>query len=90
MAECPDFNGSDGLDDGNPPGSRGSNLRGVGIGFLSSFEVEGRYDMVQIFPNLEDWHLPLWLVTHVDLHRTAKVQTMLSFIKRYRSLAASL
>lgn len=63
---------------------------GVGMGFLSSFEVEGRHDMVQIFPTLEDWHIPLWLVTHVDLHRTAKVQTMLSFIKRYRTLAASL
>lgn len=32
MAECPDFNGSDGLDDGNPPGSRGSNLRGWASG----------------------------------------------------------
>ena len=26
---------------------------------------------------------PLWLVTHVDLHRTAKVQTFLKHIKEY-------
>ena len=63
---------------------------GVGMGFLSSFEVEGRHDMVQIFPPQDDWRIPLWLVTHVDLHRTAKVQAMLSYIKRYRSLAAGL
>lgn len=60
---------------------------GVGMGFLSSFEVEGRHDMVQIFAPQDDWRIPLWLVTHVDLHRTAKVQAMLSYIKRYRSMA---
>jgi len=63
---------------------------GVGMGFLSSFEVEGRHDMVQVFPPEDDWRVPLWLVTHVDLHRTAKVQAMLSYMKRYRTLAASL
>jgi DNA-binding transcriptional LysR family regulator len=39
--------------------------------------------MVEILPPLEDWRVPLWLVTHVDLHRTAKVQAFLKHLKEY-------
>jgi DNA-binding transcriptional LysR family regulator len=28
-----------------------------------------------------EWEGTLWLVTHVDLHRTNKVQSFLSFLK---------
>ena len=34
-----------------------------------------------IFPPRPEWNSQLWLVTHVDLHRTAKVQTFLAFLK---------
>ena len=34
-------------------------------------------------PN-QEWSVPIWLVTHVDLHRTAKVQAMLRCIKSAR------
>ena len=35
-----------------------------------------------------EWSAALWLVTHVDLHRTAKVQALLKFLKvRVRSAA---
>lgn len=54
---------------------------GVGIGFLSTFEVQNRPEMVKVLPQTDDWQIPLWLVTHVDLHRTAKVQAMLHHIK---------
>lgn len=57
---------------------------GIGIGFMSSFEVKGRHDMVRNFPPQDEWSVPLWLVTHVDLHRTAKVQAMLDQLKRLR------
>jgi DNA-binding transcriptional LysR family regulator len=56
-------------------------LAGLGLGVLSAFDAEGRDRLRAIFPDNEDWAVPLWLVTHVDLHRTEKVQEMLAHIK---------
>lgn len=56
-------------------------LAGVGIGFLSVFEARRHPDLVQIFPPRDEWTAPTWIVTHVDLHRTAKVQAFLAFLK---------
>lgn len=58
-------------------------IEGAGIGFMSVREASSRPDMVEILPPLEDWRVPLWLVTHVDLHRTAKVQAFLKHLKEY-------
>lgn len=54
---------------------------GAGIGFVPRREAEQTADLVEIMPPLPDWAARLWLVTHVDLHRTNKVQTFLSFLK---------
>ena len=54
---------------------------GAGIGFLPRFVGEARDDVVEVMDALEEWHGNLWLVTHVDLHRTVKVQSFLSFLK---------
>lgn len=54
---------------------------GAGIGFLQTSLAEGHPDLVQVHPPRPEWTGPLWLVTHVDLHRTSKVQALLSFIK---------
>jgi DNA-binding transcriptional LysR family regulator len=56
-------------------------LAGAGIGFLPVSEAAGREDVVEVIPPQDDWSAPLWLVTHVDLHRTTKVQSFLSFLK---------
>ena len=56
-------------------------LAGVGIGALTCWEAERLPDLVQLFPPQPEWEAPLWLVTHVDLHRTTKVQAFLSFLK---------
>jgi DNA-binding transcriptional LysR family regulator len=53
---------------------------GVGIGFVSCWDAE-RSDLVRLFPPQSEWAAPLWLVTHVDLHRTTKVQAFLKFLK---------
>ncbi|MCC1490982.1 LysR family transcriptional regulator [Cognatishimia sp. F0-27] len=58
-------------------------LAGAGIGFFGVREAEQQPDLVQIRPPREDWTAPLWLVTHVDLHRTAKVQAFLKHLKEY-------
>ncbi|MGR3492124.1 MAG: LysR family transcriptional regulator [Shimia sp.] len=54
---------------------------GAGIGFLPVLTSRGNPDLVQVAPPRDEWSAPLWLVTHVDLHRTAKVQAFLSFLK---------
>lgn len=57
---------------------------GAGIGFLPEHQAKTRADLVQVLPYREEWSAALWLVTHVDLHRTAKVQAFLKHIKDMR------
>ncbi|ASJ74027.1 LysR family transcriptional regulator [Granulosicoccus antarcticus] len=54
---------------------------GLGMGFLSQYDVAGRDDFHQILPHNESWFLTVWQVTHVDLHRTEKVQALLKSLK---------
>jgi len=54
---------------------------GAGIGFMPIWGQARYPELEQVSPALEDWSAPLWLVTHVDLHRTTKVQAMLGFLK---------
>ena len=56
-------------------------LTGAGIGFLPIWKTAQREDVVEIISPKEEWSAPLWLVTHVDLHRTNKVQSFLSYLK---------
>ena len=56
-------------------------VRGMGIGFLSQWEADAHPDLLEIAAPRPEWEAALWLVTHVDLHRTTKVQTFLSFLK---------
>ncbi|WP_370228939.1 LysR family transcriptional regulator [Cognatishimia sp.] len=69
------FRGSD------PRALENAVFAGAGIGFLARFLGESRDDVVEVMEPLPEWHGPMWLVTHVDLHRTVKVQTFLSFLK---------
>ncbi|MFT6931616.1 MAG: DNA-binding transcriptional LysR family regulator [Paracoccaceae bacterium] len=62
-------------------GMKDAVLAGIGIGFVASWDRFGTEDLVEMLPPLEEWASPLWLVTHMDLHRTAKVQTFLQFLK---------
>jgi DNA-binding transcriptional LysR family regulator len=54
---------------------------GLGIGFLSAFKAGNDPDLVEIMPPRPEWDAPLWIVTHVDLHRTRKVQAFLTVLK---------
>lgn len=56
-------------------------LAGAGIGFLATWEAARHDQLTCVMDPLTDWSVPAWLVTHVDLHRTTKVQTFLSFLK---------
>lgn len=54
---------------------------GIGIGFMAQLHAAELGGLVEIHPPLDIWLSPLWLVTHMDLHRTTKVQAFLSFLK---------
>lgn len=54
---------------------------GAGIGFMPVAQGAEDPDLVEVMPPKEEWAAPLWLVTHVDLHRTAKVQALLAHLK---------
>lgn len=57
---------------------------GAGIGFMVAPEGRADPSLVEIYGPRAEWSAPLWLVTHVDLHRTTKVQALLRFLKRHR------
>lgn len=65
---------------GDPLATRQAILSGIGLGFLRTYECDTA-NLVQVHAPLPDWESRLWLVTHMDLHRTNKVQTFLRYLK---------
>ena len=57
-------------------------IAGVGLGFVADWDAERFAELRPVLPPRDEWSAPLWLVTHVDLHRTAKVQTFVRFLKQ--------
>lgn len=55
--------------------------RGVGMGFLGDHEAASRKGLHAVDLDDETWSVELWLTTHVDQHRTEKVQSMLTCIR---------
>jgi DNA-binding transcriptional LysR family regulator len=56
---------------------------GLGIGFMSSREARDDASLVEIMPPVPEWDSALWIVTHVDLHRSLKVQSFLAILKQH-------
>lgn len=57
-------------------------VRGVGIGFIGTLLCDREDELIQIRPPRKEWCATLWLLTHVDLHRTPRVQTFLKALKQ--------
>ncbi len=64
-----------------PAASERALREGAGIGFLAAYRAEGNADLVEVMPVRDEWETPLWIVTHVDLHRTRKVQAFVGHLK---------
>jgi DNA-binding transcriptional LysR family regulator len=58
---------------------------GIGLGFVGMRQAERMPDLVEAMPTRAEWDAPLWIVTHVDLHRTLKVQSFLTHLKQAAS-----
>ena len=56
-------------------------LGGAGIGFLPILAARRLPELVEALPAQGEWESPLWLVTHVDLHRTPRIQLFLKALK---------
>ena len=54
---------------------------GAGIGFFPADAAARDADLVEVMAPRNEWTTTLWLVTHVDLHRTLKVQSFLAHLK---------
>lgn len=65
----------------NEPAAQRAAIRaGLGLGF--AFTAMADAELVQVMPPRPEWEVSLWLVTHVDLHRTPKVQAVLAALKQ--------
>ncbi|WP_444461184.1 LysR family transcriptional regulator [Rhodobacter capsulatus] len=54
---------------------------GLGLGFLPVLQGRAIPRLVEVVAPMTDWDSPFWLVTHVDLHRTPKVQAALKALR---------
>jgi DNA-binding transcriptional LysR family regulator len=62
---------------------------GLGLGFLAEHDACLRSDLVAVIPPADAWSTALWTVTHVDLHRTTKVEAFLGHLKAIRSAGSA-
>lgn len=54
---------------------------GAALGFLPAMQARAAEGLVEVLPSRPEWETPLWLVTHVDLHRTPRIQVFLKALK---------
>ena len=64
-----------------PAASEAAVKAGLGIGFVAVRDAAPDPDLIEVMPPRPEWESPLWIVTHVDLHRTLKVQSFLAELK---------
>jgi DNA-binding transcriptional LysR family regulator len=57
-------------------------LLGTGIGFMQTKTAQ-KHGLIEVMAPREEWQNLSWLITHVDLHRTAKVQAFLKVLKQH-------
>ena len=55
---------------------------GIAIGFLADYLAKNHGQIQRVEAVKRSWSIPVWLVTHVDLHHTGKVQSMLKAIRQ--------
>ncbi|MEM9102193.1 MAG: LysR family transcriptional regulator [Pseudomonadota bacterium] len=57
--------------------------QGLGIGFLLRYTENP--DLVEVHEPLKSWQIPIWMMTHIDLHHSAKVQAFIKCLKEQSS-----
>ena len=57
-------------------------IDGMGVGLFLTFLALENKDLELVMPLADKWRSDLWIVTHLDLHRTAKVKTCSDLITK--------
>ena len=73
----------------SPPIVRDAVKAGLGIGFLPVVMAKGDSDLIPIETPRARWATRMWLVTHRDLHRSAKIQAFIKVFKGKRLWAVA-
>jgi DNA-binding transcriptional LysR family regulator len=55
---------------------------GMGLFIMPDRMAKDESDLVAVFNDWDEWHSKFWLVTHLLMHRTSRVQTFCDFIKQ--------
>jgi DNA-binding transcriptional LysR family regulator len=53
---------------------------GLGLGILSSDVARGLPGLVRVLPDLPPLPVPVWLVTHRDLHTSRRIRVVFDFL----------
>lgn len=61
---------------------------GAGIGFVELGTGLADPNLVQMMDPLPEWQVPVWLVCHVTLTRTAKIQAVTQYLKEQAKMIA--
>jgi DNA-binding transcriptional LysR family regulator len=56
-------------------------ISGAGIGFVGGGLRREHRELIEVIPPEDEWNVDIWVVTHLDLHHTAKVQAFLKILK---------
>ncbi len=56
---------------------------GMGLGMVAHVDMELMPDIKEVLPQSTPFAVPLWIVTHVDLHRTRLVQAFVQHIRQF-------
>ncbi|MFT5164277.1 MAG: DNA-binding transcriptional LysR family regulator [Alteromonadaceae bacterium] len=55
---------------------------GMGLGVIGDKQAKDDPNLVPVFDDWDEWHSDFWLVTHLLMHRTSRVQAFCDFIKQ--------
>jgi len=64
-------------------------IDGMGIGICPTFLASESKDLKLVMPIVDEWSSDLWVVTHVDLHRTEKVKACSDLITKQKQSIVS-
>lgn len=71
----------------DPTASFDSICAGGGLGLVEHSDIEANSELLEVLPKDPPIVIPVWLVTHMDVHRTKLIQ---AFVKHLRAFAAQL
>lgn len=54
---------------------------GIGLGMIANVDIDKRPDLFGVLPSAKPRQAEVWIVTHVDLHRSRMVRTFLSYLR---------